>query len=40
MGGSGPELIYGPSDQVGPFSAMDIIQPLDSLLSGNTLINL
>ena len=33
MGGSGPELIYGPSDQVGPFSAMDIIQPLDSLLS-------
>ena len=33
MGGSGPELIYGPSDQVGPFSAMEIIQPLDNLLS-------
>ena len=32
MGGSGPELIYGPSDQVGPFSAMGIIQPLDELL--------
>ena len=32
MGGSGPELIYGPSDQVGPFSAMEIIQPLDRLL--------
>ena len=32
MGGSGPELIYGPSDQVGPFSAMGIIQPLDKLL--------
>ena len=25
MGGSGPELIYGPSDQVGPFSIMGII---------------
>ncbi len=33
MGGSGPELIYGPSDQVGPFSAMKIIQPLDTLFS-------
>ena len=32
MGGSGPELIYGPSDQVGPFSIMGIIQPLDNLL--------
>ena len=31
MGGSGPELIYGPSDQVGPFSVMGIIQPLDEL---------
>ena len=31
MGGSGPELIYGPSDQVGPFSVMGIIQPLDDL---------
>ncbi len=31
MGGSGPELIYGPSDQVGPFSVMEIIQPLDVL---------
>ncbi|OUW61172.1 MAG: maltose/maltodextrin transport permease-like protein [bacterium TMED198] len=33
MGGSGPELIYGPSDQVGPFSVMGIIQPLDKLFS-------
>ena len=32
MGGSGPELIYGPSDQVGPFSTMKIIQPLNNLL--------
>jgi arabinogalactan oligomer/maltooligosaccharide transport system permease protein len=31
MGGSGPELVYGPSDQVGPFSVMRIIQPLDDL---------
>jgi len=31
MGGSGPELIYGPSDQVGPFATMGIIQPLDTL---------
>ena len=31
MGGSGPEIIYGPSDQVGPFSTMGIVQPLDSL---------
>ena len=33
MGGSGPELIYGPSDQVGPFSVMGIIRPLDDLFS-------
>ena len=33
MGGSGPELIYGPSDQVGPFSAMGIITPLNELFS-------
>ena len=35
MGGSGPELIYGPSDQVGPFSVMDIIMPLDDLFSSS-----
>ena len=33
MGGSGPDLIYGPSDQVGPFSIMGIIRPLDDLFS-------
>ena len=32
MGGSGPELIYGPSDQIGPFSVMNIIKPMDDLL--------
>ncbi len=31
IGGSGPELIYGPSDQVGPFAVMGIIKPLDDL---------
>ena len=31
MAGSGPELIYGPSDQVGPFATMKLIRPLDNL---------
>ncbi|GAB4010640.1 MAG: hypothetical protein Fur0010_03710 [Bdellovibrio sp.] len=33
MAGSGPELIYGPSDQVGPFATMNLISPLDDILS-------
>lgn len=32
MGGSGPELIYGPSDQIGPFASMKIIRPWDEVL--------
>lgn len=32
MGKSGPEIVFGPSDQIGPFAAMGIIQPLDGLL--------
>ncbi|XGC80614.1 extracellular solute-binding protein [Bdellovibrio bacteriovorus] len=32
MGGSGPELVFGPSDQIGPFAAMNIIRPLDDVL--------
>jgi maltose-binding protein MalE len=32
LGGSGPDLVYGPSDQVGPFVAMGIIQPLEDYL--------
>ncbi|MGZ3770391.1 MAG: extracellular solute-binding protein [Bdellovibrio sp.] len=32
MGGSGPELVYGPSDQIGPFAAMNIIRPLDDVI--------
>ncbi|MBI5835931.1 MAG: extracellular solute-binding protein [Candidatus Eisenbacteria bacterium] len=30
-GGSGPEIVFGPSDQVGPFSVMGIIQPLEQV---------
>ncbi|MDI6802621.1 MAG: extracellular solute-binding protein [Bacteroidota bacterium] len=31
IAGQGPDLVYGPSDQVGPFQVMDIILPLDTL---------
>ena len=31
VAGGGPQLIYGPSDQVGPFDAMGIIKPLENL---------
>jgi len=33
IGGQGPELIYGPQDQVGPFEIMNIILPLDTIFS-------
>lgn len=29
LAGAGPDLVYGPSDQIGPFSTMGIIQPLN-----------
>jgi len=29
LGGSGPDLVYGPSDQIGPFETMELIQPLE-----------
>jgi arabinogalactan oligomer/maltooligosaccharide transport system permease protein len=32
MGGSGPEIVSGPSDQIGPFATMGIIRPLDEVL--------
>jgi len=32
LAGLGPDLIYGPSDQVGPLATMQFIQPLDDLL--------
>lgn len=31
IAGQGPDLVYGPSDQVGPFQVMDIILPLENL---------
>jgi len=33
IGGQGPELVYGPQDQVGPFEVMKIILPLDTIFS-------
>lgn len=32
IAGQGPDLVYGPSDQVGPFQVMDIISPLEPYL--------
>lgn len=31
LAGSGPELVHGPSDQVGPFATMGIIRPLEDM---------
>ncbi|MDI6807572.1 MAG: extracellular solute-binding protein [Candidatus Eisenbacteria bacterium] len=31
LAGGGPQLVYGPSDQVGPFSALGIIKPLEEI---------
>ncbi len=31
LGGSGADLVYGPSDNVGPFTKLEIIHPLDTL---------
>ncbi len=33
IAGQGPDLVYGPSDQVGPFQVMNIIQPLEHLFT-------
>lgn len=37
LAGLGPEIIYGPSDQVGPFSRMGIIMPMETLFPPETL---
>lgn len=37
LAGGGPDLVYGPSDQVGPFSVLEIIQPLDRIVPADTL---
>lgn len=31
LGGSGAELVYGPSDMVGPFTKLQVIHPLETL---------
>jgi len=37
LGGSGPDLVYGPADMVGPFYDMSIIQPLEDFFSTDEL---
>lgn len=37
LAGAGPELVYGPGDQIGPFSIMGIIEALDGLFSDSEL---
>ncbi len=37
LGGIGPELIYGPSDQVGPFYTMNLLRPLNDLIDEESL---
>ena len=32
IAGAGPDLVYGPSDQVGPFSVMGLVLPIDSVM--------
>lgn len=39
LGGSGPDLVYGPADMVGVFHVMGIIQPLDDFFSEGELAN-
>jgi maltose-binding protein MalE len=37
IAGQGPELIYGPSDMVGPFEVMGIIEPLEEMFTADEL---
>jgi arabinogalactan oligomer/maltooligosaccharide transport system permease protein len=37
IAGQGPELVYGPSDQIGPFQVMDIILPMENLFDSTFL---
>ena len=38
IAGQGPDLVYGPSDQVGPFEVMEIIRPLEDLFDEDYLV--
>ena len=40
LAGFGPDLIYGPSDQVGPFATMGFIRELDDVLPPERLLEL
>ncbi|CUS97032.1 extracellular solute-binding protein [Candidatus Kryptobacter tengchongensis] len=31
IAGKGPDIVYGPSDQVGPFELLEIIKPLEQI---------
>jgi maltose-binding protein MalE len=33
----GPNLVYGPSDQIGPFSIMELVEPLENILPDSVL---
>ncbi len=33
IAGQGPDLVYGPSDQIGPFQVMNIIKPMENIFS-------
>jgi maltose-binding protein MalE len=37
LAGGGPDLVYGPSDQVGPFSVLGIVQPIDVIVPRDSL---
>lgn len=37
LAGQGPEIVYGPSDQVGPFEMMNIILPLEDMFDAQWL---
>ncbi len=39
IAGQGPDLVYGPSDQIGPFQVMDIILPLDDFFDEAYLVS-
>jgi arabinogalactan oligomer/maltooligosaccharide transport system permease protein len=40
LAGLGPDLIYGPSDQVGPFATMGFVRPLDDAIPASRLSQL
>lgn len=40
VAGQGAEIVYGPNDNIGVFSSVDIILPLDTLFDKNLFLNL